>query len=152
MPEQQTRNQPLQWPFDCNEMPSSLRALSGIPFIGPEAKVYQAVKQQLLSRSADSQVLWQQFSVVEIEAAKTIATLAKENLGWPNVLFIPEDPLALVLWDRHSDLGLTELVAQIEQKLHLRERRNDEWLVLLRMNFGDAVRILSHEQCMAESK
>ena len=97
------------------------------------------------TRSGESAGSWEAFSRREVNVARSVSSIAKKSLGWPNDNFIPEDPFQIVVWDRYGDLATVEALAGVEATLGLRKRTTEEWDALLGKSYGEVIRIISQE-------
>jgi energy-coupling factor transport system substrate-specific component len=131
---------PLRWPVDWDRLSDWQKVLVDMPIVGAQARCAKAILHQLSLRNEDCLAAWSGFSPREIEFSRTISKIVQKHLGWPNDYFIPSDPFEIVIWDRHGDLAVVEVIANIEEIAG-----SQEWSILQKKPYGEVVSMLAAE-------
>lgn len=133
---------PLEWPVNWATLTPSQKLLMDFPLVGTLDRSFKCIAEQLKHRSEVSRDSWKPFCPKEQTIARVIARIAKEEIGWPNTYFIPDDPFEILLWDAGEDLLTTSAVERIESDIGLEGMDDDQWKELASQTFGEVVREL----------
>jgi hypothetical protein len=97
----------------------------GIPFLGPQLRMYRSICKQLEDRNPEVLESWG-FNPSRRHAVEIVSRIIAERNEWPNSLFIPEDPLWILTWNRHStaidELADLDITSHIEKALDVNLR------------------------------
>ena len=105
---------------------SKQRSISAVfedfPFFGYRAKVRRSLESQLKQREAFGESLkkhqcWKTEETAQI--ANAIADVVAEECCWPNALFLPDDPMRLLLWVRSADMEVAGVLIGISRKFNI---------------------------------
>lgn len=121
--------QPLSWPPEWSGTGRHRGFLLGVPFVGKQEDVFRHIANQLIERTPDCLELWGSPGRRRTLAA-VCAQAIKTGLGWPNALFIPEDPVEILLWDKTAYIVDHLIVPEILEKMERAAgvpRQSDEW-------------------------
>jgi hypothetical protein len=108
---------PLCWPdmFLKASLPKTF--LRDIPVVGLHARTYRHICRQLRERSASDLKGWGDDPVI-YRCLCCVSPVVMKYFRWPNPLFIPDDPCAILLWDpRILDPGSGEDTTHTLEKL-----------------------------------
>lgn len=96
--------------------------LLGFPWFGADGHVRRSLLEQLAHRGPACWDLWGP-EPRRRDAARFVSEAFGRAAGWPNPIFVPDDPLELVTFKPHSllgdDLGLENAMLEIERHLGL---------------------------------
>jgi hypothetical protein len=134
---------PLEWPVNWAALTPSQKLLMDFHFVGTLDRSFKGIAEQLKHRSEVSRDSWKPFCTKEQTIARVIARIAKEEIGWPNTYFIPDDPFEILLWDAGEDLLTTSALERIESDIGLEGMDDDQWKELASQTFGEVVCELS---------
>lgn len=134
--------QPLKFPFDWNRLSSLQKVLLWFPLFGPQVSARRSIIRQLKRRTVNDLKMWDDFSSDEKRIARIVSGIIQNQFSYPNDLFMPNDPFEIMIWDSLGDLGTTEVVSDIEEKLALKRKDSGEWESLAREDFGTVVSML----------
>ena len=144
---------PLDWPEDWKRPKRLDTLLLGIPFIGPQHRTRQSICEQLRARDPGCLSLWEE-SVERFRIARTVSAIVKDELNWPNDLFIPADPCEILFWDFTAywvdDLKLLAVIQQLEDALHF-HLKDETWESVFSYRFGELVDFLLERQNQNEA-
>lgn len=115
--------------------------LLGIPLIGPQEKVHKAISSQLAQRGHEC---WREWG--PLKARVSLAQFASAALGkaagWPNPIFVPDDPFTLVAFNYRATsidgLEVIDALRLIERYVGHALARN-EWEQLSAGSFGAVI-------------
>ena len=134
--------EPLSWPPEWKGKSPRKSLLSGLPFIGPEQKAYKFVAKQLESRASSALELWGK-NAERRKLADYCSDLFRAELGWPNGLFIPQDPFEIVSWDRFStvvdELRIPSIISKIEQHVGIQPLWDEWWSESSKLTYGEVI-------------
>lgn len=107
---------PLVWPIHWDNLSPIARSLAWLPVFGWNFTTWRDLCRQQMSRPADVFCCpaWSRFSDIEVAMAKKAGVVVRDVLGWPAESFCPNDPLDIVLWDRHGGLANIEAITGLE--------------------------------------
>jgi hypothetical protein len=128
--------QPLVWPQSLNNK----SFLSGFPLIGDEARAYARLKRQLIERPSLCLTLWDK-NIFPEEARVKLFEIFKEEMGWVNTHFIPNDQVKALLFNPNLDMRSVSALSKIEQLIE-REITDIE---LEHLTLGELIKIASPE-------
>ena len=80
---------------------------------------YQSICAQLRARPAVAMALWPDNDQVR-HVRDTISLVVKDEFMWPNELFIPSDPCAILFWEHSARCSYFQAVVDILTELDLR--------------------------------
>lgn len=136
---------PLQWPPDMGELLRKKGFLLGIPFVGPQEKIYRHICEQLLRRDTTYLDLWSPDAESRSLGADCARVIAKD-MNWPNDYFIPEDPFAILCWDKTAcavdTLLVSGLLLQFEKMAGISKQTNRWWEECGTKTFGEVIQAL----------
>lgn len=91
--------------------------LLGVPVIGPQVAVYESLCAQLAGRPPECWHAWGT-DRRRVDLARFMARALGDVCGWPNPVFLPEDPIELVAWSQDDvDFDVEEACMRIEEHL-----------------------------------
>lgn len=70
--------------------------------------------------------------------ATSLLTIIDDNFGWPNIRFVPWDPVAVAMWAYEDGLDDTAAISDIEKAFSV-TFTDDEWLLLYQATLLDLV-------------
>ncbi|MGI6099748.1 MAG: hypothetical protein GX174_13180 [Lentisphaerae bacterium] len=133
--------EPLAWPTDWQH-PSSIQRVSiGVPFIGFDHRVFRALVKKLASRDESVLKMWPSDPTL-CRIRDDIAAWLAKTFGWPNTLFHPDDPCAVLFWRPRSDLELSEMLLLLAERFGVSMEVFDR---LDQMSFGQLVERIQTE-------
>lgn len=107
-----------------------LRFFLGAPFVGTERRIHKFICDQLRSRDETCLDGWGSEGDRR-EFALRCCALIRRALEWPNALFIPEDPVEILAWDRRSvvidEFRTAVLVEELEKAAGLPKQTDAVW-------------------------
>jgi hypothetical protein len=86
--------------------------------------VEQEIEKQLLSRPETNPALWGD-NPRRVKLGQYISKIVKQEMGWPNDHFIPEDVFEIVFWSHHDALDIDEAILNVEDHLNIKIQEND---------------------------
>lgn len=127
--------EPLAWPSDW-EHPSPIQRVSiGLPFVGFDRRVFRSLVQKLASRDENVLKMWPSDPTLR-RIRDDIAAWLVKTFGWPNTLFHPDDPCAVLFWTPRSDLEISETLLFLAKRYGV---SMDVFDRLDQMSFGQLV-------------
>jgi len=106
---------PLSFPVDWKH-PSPIQRISrGLPLIGSDRRVFLSLTKQLASWEESVLQLWPNDTKF-CQLRDDIAACLAKTFGWPNKLFHPDDPCAILFWNPRSNLELSETLVWLADR------------------------------------
>jgi hypothetical protein len=106
----------LSFPKEWVSPTSTQRMFKDLPFVGLEKKVHDSICHQLELRSQICLSLWSDYSISVLDIRESVSQLIRDYFGWPNTLYIPEDPCDVLLWSPGDGMLSVEAMCVIQEK------------------------------------
>ena len=135
MPSEFHDNAPLVWPAEWINPSPIQRASIGLPLIGLDSRIFRSFARKLATRDGSILKAWQNDPVLTQIRDNIAACLARMR-GWPNTLFHPDDPCAILFWTPQSDLEIPETILMLAKRFNVSPNVFDR---LDQISFGQLV-------------
>ncbi len=86
--------------------------------------VEQKLCMQLISRPKPNPAVWGN-NPRRVEIGQYVCKIAKQEMGWPNDHFIPDDAFEIVFWSHYDAFDIDEAIFNIEDHLNIKIQNQD---------------------------
>jgi hypothetical protein len=103
---------------------------------GDDGGLARSIELQLASRMPEDFEIWGKGPRADM--ARLIGEVAARCFQWPNAIFVPDDPFALIIWNRRRGSDLLTLTPAVESRLGW-DFPMGRWRNQLEHNLGEVV-------------